>query len=695
MRIEFASALTWLWFSAGGVLVLMLAWNLSLRRMVQQRTDELRRELTSRQAVEAELRTKQDNLLALIENADGSIWSVDAEYRLITANSAFQRNVQDAFGRELAVGENVLECADAAPLRAAWCTYYDRALSGEHFTIEAPRQAITPHEWVEYRFSPIRDQAGHITGATVFGRSITERRRAEQELRESEERFRLAFENASDGVCLVGLDGRLLRVNARMGEIFGYDRQAMEGMSVNDFTHPDYQNVSPQFIRRAIETESVREEFEKCYVHRDGHLVWGRVSSSLIHDAQGEPLYFISYVQDITARREAEQERAAWQAQLLEAQHMENIGRLAGGVAHDFNNLLAVTLMRTEMSLPLTSEESSLRRNLLAIQAATQRSAELVRQLLGFARKQVIAPKVLNLNLVLAAMLPRLRQLAGAAIELVWRPGADLWPVKIDPSQLDQILIDLTRNARDAITGEGAITLTTQNITVSAGAQGLRARGMSVAPGDYVALTMIDNGEGIRAEVLARIFEPFFTTKEIGKGSGLGLAMIDGIIQQNHGYIAVDSQPGQGAAFHIYLPRVQAMPPENVVDASVPHPAATILLVEDDPGVLEMAQDVLTHLGYRPLVASTPTEALRLAAQTPRLDLLMTDVIMPEMSGQALAVQIAAIHPGVKQVFMSGYPADTIALHGELLPGTRFLQKPFSLRDFSTIVATVLAPADA
>jgi len=812
MHIEFAPALTWLSLG-GGATLLLLIWNLSLRRMVQRRTVALQRELTNRQAVEhalrssearmrqqfesspipcfvwkvsgarfeliqfnaaaltltqgkaseflgmsadqlyadrpdllerfrtchaqqtnlifetayhargtgldriiiftfayisaellllhaedvtahrhleAELRTKQDNLLALIENADGSIWSVDPAYRLITANSAFQRNLRDAFGRELAIGENVLECADTAPLRAAWRTYYDRALSGEHFSIEAPQAATSP-EWMEYRFSPIHDRDGGITGATVFGRLITERRRAEQELRESEERFRLAFENASDGVCLVGLDGRLLRVNARMCEIFGYSRQAMEEMSVNDLTHPDYQHVSPQFIRRAVETGSTREEFEKRYVHRDGHLVWGRVSSSLIRDAQGEPLYFISHVQDITARRAAEEERAVLQAQLLEAQKMESIGRLAGGIAHDFNNLLAVMLMRTEMALPLASEESPMRRHLLTIQAATQRAAELVRQLLGFARKQVIAPKVLDLNATLAALLPGLRQLIGAPIELVWRPGADLGPVKIDPAQLDQILTSLMLNARDAITGAGTIALTTQNITVPAGDVGLRVRGGSVAPGDYVAIAVIDTGEGISAEVLTHIFEPFFTTKEVGKGSGLGLAMIDGIVQQNHGYIAVNSQPGQGAAFHIYLPRAQTLPADNVVAAPGAQHAATILLVEDDPAVLEMAQEVLTHLGYRSLAASTPTEALHLAAQTPRLDLLMTDAIMPEMSGQALAAQIVAIHPGVKQIFMSGYSAEAIAPRGELAPGTRFLQKPFSLSDLSAIVATTLA----
>ena len=533
------------------VLALALLWVISLRKNVRWRTQAMQDELNRRTVVEAALRAEQANLLALIENTDGSIWSVDRDYRLIIGNSIFQHNARAALGRELVVGEDVLGRAEAEAQSAEWRAYYDRALHGEHFSIEVVRRLVTPPEWVEYRFSPIRDQDGAITGVTVFGRSIAERRRTETELRESEERFRLAFENASDGVCLVGVDGRLLRVNAQMCAMFGYGRQEMEEMSVNDFTHPDYQNVSPQFIRRAIESDSSREEFEKCYMHRDGSLVWGRVSSSLIHDEHGASLYFISHVQDITAHRQAEQERAELQAQLMEAQRMESIGRLAGGIAHDFNNLLAVILMRTEMSLALTNKDSPLQRNLQAIHAATQRSAELVRQLLGFARQQMIAPQVLNLNNTLAALLPTLRNLAGEAIELVWRPGADLWPVKIDPSQLDQIMTNLTLNARDAIAGRGTITVATQNSTPSP-AEGREA---GAAPGDYVTITVADDGCGMNAEVMAHIFEPFFTTKEVGKGSGLGLAMIDGVVQQNRGYITVSSQSGQGATFRIFLPR--------------------------------------------------------------------------------------------------------------------------------------------
>lgn len=516
-------------------------------------------DITERRRLETDLHTKQANLLALIENTDDYIWSVDRDYRLIIGNSRFQQDVKTSLSRELAIGENVLGRDEAGAMNTEWRAYYDRALRGESFGIEVARRLAPPPEWKEYRFGPIRDQGGAITGVTIFGRSLSARRRAESELRESEERFRLAFENANDGVCLVGLDGRLLRVNTRMCEILGYSRQTVEGATVNDFTHPDFQDVSPRFIHRAIEMGHPREEFDKCYVHRDGHPVWARVSSSLIFNEHGAPLYFISHVQDITIRRQAEQERAELQARLAKAQRMESIGRLAGGIAHDFNNLLAVILMRTEISLLLANEGSSLQRNLLAIHAATHRSAELVHQLLGFARKQMIAPKVLDLNAALAAMLPVLRNLAGESIRVDWLPGDDLWRVRIDPSQLNQILTNLTFNARDAIAGQGTITIATQNSVMSTDDNELGA-----TPGDYVALTVVDDGCGMSKEVVARIFEPFFTTKEVGKGTGLGLAMIDGVVQQNYGYIDVSSQPGQGATFRIYLPRVSAAAPATI-----------------------------------------------------------------------------------------------------------------------------------
>jgi PAS domain S-box-containing protein len=550
-------------------------------------------------------------------------------------------------------------------------------------------------QWVEYRFNPIRDHTGQITGVTVFGRDITERKVAEESQREQEERFRLAFENANDGVCLVGLDGHLLRVNARMGEIFGYSSQELQQMTVNDLAHPDYLETSTRFINQAVHGHNDHKVFEKLYLHRDGHRVWGQVSSSLVRNDRGDPLYFISHVQDITERKRIEREREQLQAQLMQAQKMEVIGRLAGGIAHDFNNMLAVMMLRTEMAMQLVDASSLLHRNLAGVYATGQRSANLVRQLLGFARKQTIAPEPLDLNAVVAGALPMLRKLIEEGIEVVWQAGANLWPIRMDPSQIDQILTNLCVNASDAIGSVGTITIETKNIELD---QGAVASGLSVSPGEYVMLVVNDTGSGMDEKTLAHIFEPFFTTKEIGKGTGLGLATVEGIVQQNEGQVRVYSKPGIGTAFQIYLPRyagAMAEQPEEPTlrpQARVRGQGEMVLLVEDEAAVLQMGAEALQHLGYQVISAATPGEALALAkANAGHIALLITDVIMPEMNGGDLARQIASIQPNIRQLFVSGYSADFITRRGMLEEDMHFLQKPFSLATLAQKVRDALA----
>ena len=649
-------------------------------------------DVTARHTAEAALRNEQANLRALLENTEATIWSVDRDYRLIVGNEHFRRNVQRATGASIQAGEEVLKAGIPTTLNDNWRGYYDRALSGEYFSIEILHRYFEPSAWVEFQFGPIRNERGEVTGATVLGRNISDRKHAEMSLRESEERFRLAFESANDGVCLVGIDGRLLRVNQRMCEIFGYTRAEMERMYVNDLTHPDYQSVSPRFIHRAVEDHGGHDEFEKAYIHRNGRIVWGRVSSSLVMGVQGEPLYFISHVQDITARKQAEQEHEQLYAQLLQSQKMETVGRLAGGIAHDFNNMLAVILMRAELSLPMVTADSILHRNLMTIFNTAQRSAELVRQLLAFARKQTISPRALDLNVTIAALLPMLHRLIGEEISLVWKPGAQLWIVEMDPSQVDQILVNLCVNARDAISGVGSITIETANVVLH---NEVAASGLPIPGGEYVMISVTDSGTGIPEDVLPQIFEPFFTTKEVGKGSGLGLATVDGIVQQNGGYIQVVNSPGYGAAFRIYLPRHLQSAKEDVqtqVMTLLRGANETILLVEDEELVLQMMTDVLQHLGYNVIVFSEPSKALQHLQETnSKIDLLLTDIIMPEMTGRELAERVAALQPNVKVLYISGYPADTIAHSRVVETEMAYLQKPFSL---STLAAKVRRALD-
>jgi PAS domain S-box-containing protein len=395
--------------------------------------------------------------------------------------------------------------------------------------------------------------------------------------------------------------------------------------------------------------------------------------------------------QEIAERKQAEMEREKLQGQLIQAQKMESVGRLAGGVAHDFNNMLGVILGYTEFALGKVDVNSDVSRDLKKIQKAAKHSAELTRQLLTFARKQVISPRQLELNDTVESMLSMLRRLIGEDIELAWHPGAHLWPVKMDPAQIDQILANLCINARDAVAGVGRLSMETGNQTFDAA---YCRRHPGFVAGDFVRLTVSDNGCGMDKTTLAHLFEPFFTTKEVGKGTGLGLATVYGIVKQNNGFINVYSEPGQGATFTIYLPRFfsdEPVPPSEPEKTSHSGGTETILLVEDEPMILEVTTDMLQMLGYSVLAAPAPGEAIRLAQNhAGPIDLLMSDVVMPEMNGRDLAQTVTGIYPGIGLLFMSGYTADVIAHQGVLEDGVAFIQKPFSMAFLAEKVREVL-----
>ncbi len=394
--------------------------------------------------------------------------------------------------------------------------------------------------------------------------------------------------------------------------------------------------------------------------------------------------------QDIARREKAEEEKDKLQARLNQAQKMESIGRLAGGVAHDFNNMLQAILGNTALALEQVPPSHPLRNDLQEIQQAAQRSADLTRQLLAFARKQTIAPKVLNLNDTVASMLQMLRRLIGEGIELSWIPGRDLWSVKIDPSQFDQILANLCVNARDAIGDTGKVTIETSNLTLD----DTYARSHpECAPGDYVLLAVSDTGKGMDEETRSHLFEPFFTTKQLGQGTGLGLATVFGIVKQHLGAISVYSEPGQGTTFKIYLPRAEAPPSRESPhpERASPRGTETVLLVEDENQILGLARRILERQGYTVLAARTPSAAIELAQRhSGSIHLLLTDVVMPEMNGREPQKRIAAFHPGLRCLFMSGYTANVIVHHGVLDEGVQFLQKPFTIESLAGRVRETL-----
>jgi two-component system cell cycle sensor histidine kinase/response regulator CckA len=349
--------------------------------------------------------------------------------------------------------------------------------------------------------------------------------------------------------------------------------------------------------------------------------------------------------------------------------------------------MLSVILGHAEMALMQVEPSDPLHRRLRQIQESAMRSANLVRQLLAFARKQTVAPKVLDLNNTVAGMLKMLRRLIGEDIDLVWMPGANLWPVKMDPSQIDQVLANLCVNARDAIVDVGKVTIETENVVLD---EAYCASHAGFMPGQYTVLAVGDNGCGMDKEILVNLFDPFFTTKEVGKGTGLGLATVYGIVKQNSGFINVHSEPDQGTTFRIYLPRHGGKAPQDQECGSLQAVAGgneAVLLVEDEPMLLGIGRSMLEQLGYRVLSAGGPDEAIRLAeADTGEIHLLMTDVVMPAMNGKELARRLAELRPAIKTLFMSGYTANVIAHHGVLNEGVHFIQKPFSIKDLSAKV---------
>jgi two-component system, cell cycle sensor histidine kinase and response regulator CckA len=366
---------------------------------------------------------------------------------------------------------------------------------------------------------------------------------------------------------------------------------------------------------------------------------------------------------------------------------MESVGRLAGGIAHDFNNMLSVISGQAELSLEQINTTHPLHDNLTEIATAAQRSANLTRQLLAFARKQTISPRLLDLNGTIEDMLKMLRRLIGEDIDLVWMPDTDLGMVNIDPAQIDQILANLCVNVRDAISGVGKVTIETSRTTFD---EAYCAERLDFFPGSYAMLAVSDDGCGMNKETQANLFEPFFTTKQVGDGTGLGLATVYGIVKQNDGFINVYSEPGSGTTFKIYLKQHEGEGETALAGIAAQDPRGsgeTILLVEDEPMILNLGRAMLETLGYRVLTAIGPTEANGIAMEhSESIDLLITDVVMPEMNGRDLAVQLQTVCPGLKTLFMSGYTADVIASHGVLEKGLQFLQKPFSKNELATKV---------
>lgn len=567
---------------------------------------------------------------------------------------------------------------------------YRRLMAGEIVSIKeyqehpvVTRSGAVRH--IAWHNALLYDDRGEISGVLSAGDDITERKKAENDL----SKLYQAVEQSPATILITDLQGNLEYVNPAFCRLTGY--QPAEVLGRNPRLLKSGVTSAAEY-QRLWETITAGRTWygEFCNRKKSGETYWERTCIAPITDEAGEIRHFVAIKEDISTQKQHEEDKVRLEAQLLQAQKLESVGRLAGGVAHDFNNILMIIRNYAHICL-MESQAEPIQPFLKEIQKATRRAADLTNQLLAFARKQSISPRVVDLNDTVTGMLKMLQRLLGENIQLVWQPAPNLWPVKLDPVQVDQILANLCVNSRDAIADIGRIVIETGNRRIEAH-DGVAQR--ETPPGEYVLLSVSDNGCGIDPETVPHIFEPFFTTKTAGEGTGLGLATVYGIVQQNCGFIEVSSALGGGTTFAIYLPRhIQAELPPQAADIEEPalQGTETILLVEDDEDILASTTIILKSLGYTVLAAHSAAVAIRRAEEYHgTIELLLTDLVMPGMNGRELADYLQRGYPQLKCLFMSGYTADIISRHGIIGSGVHFIPKPFTVAAVATKLRAIL-----
>ena len=530
------------------------------------------------------------------------------------------------------------------------------------------------------RGTVICDESGEPVRMLGTCLDITDRVLQEIALAESEERFRSIFEQSAIGMAVCQADGRFVNVNPTFAAFLGYTKEELLARSFVDVTHPEDVDLTRQRIIENGGRSSVT--YEKRYVRKDGATVWARVTVTRMRHDDGSLNGYVGIVEDIT-------ERNRLQGQLLQAQKMEALGLLAGGVAHDFNNLLTVVSSCASFIQDTVGMDSPAIADLKEIIAATQHGAALTGQLLAFSRRQILKPEPVDVNAVLQVMTKTFSRLIGENIHLLVLPGARMATVDVDVHQLEQVVLNLVLNARDAIAGEGSITVQTSNRRIRAG---------NGSETDYVVISIIDDGSGIDPEHLPRIFEPFFTTKPVGRGTGLGLSTVHGIVEQSGGSISVESEPGRGTTIHVLLPGLLATPQieQDHVANVLLHGSETVLLAEDEAPLRAVARRILTGYGYTVLEARHGEDAAQISARYPgRIDLLITDVVMPVLGGRELARLVRSQRPGIRVLYISGYTDDELLRKGILEPGARLLRKPFMPADLAASARELLHAGSA
>ncbi|KAF0182213.1 MAG: multi-sensor hybrid histidine kinase [Nitrospirae bacterium] len=521
----------------------------------------------------------------------------------------------------------------------------------------------------------------------------TSLREADQSLRSSEKKYRRLHESMTDGFVYVDMQGFVRESNEAYRKMLGYAEEELSRLTYQALTPEKWHALEEDIVQGQVLQKGCSDVYEKEYRKKDGTVFPVELRTFLICDDSGEKEGMWAIVRDISERKRAEKMQKELEEQLHQAQKMESVGRLAGGVAHDFNNMLAVIFIAIELIRMKLSDADPLRENLLEIERATTRARDITRQLLAFSRKQIIEPKIVALNELIAESVKGIIRLIGEDVEVHFIPGQGVQPVLIDPSQVDQVLINLALNARDAMPDGGTFTIETANVAYD---EAYCREHIDFKPGRYVSVSVSDEGHGMDRETLENIFEPFFTTKEAWKGTGLGLAMVYGVMKQNGGFVNVYSEVGSGTTFKLYFPCAEG--DEQGVggcgQAETAEPmrgSGAILLVEDDAMLCRIIRTSLETIGYSVTAAATPAEAISAAERGGAAHvLLLTDIVMPGMNGMQLSEKLRAVQPAMKVLFMSGYAENVIVHRGEVEAGRHFIQKPFLIQDLTRKIREIL-----
>ena len=636
-------------------------------------------ELVERKRIDEALFKSEHRLRILIDAIPDLVWFKDQNGVFLLCNKTFER----FFGAEEAdiIGKTDHDFVDK-DLADFFREHDLKAMTAGRPSMNEESLAFADgsrNGVFETLKTPIYDVNGALIGVLGISRDVSERKRAEKSLRRKEQQYASAQRMGQVGNWEYDVITEAFWGSDESKRIYGFDKQS-NSFAVDDIENciPERERVHQALVDLIEHAKPYDLVFEILPVDGSSPKII-RSIAQIVRDASGAPIKITGVIQDITKLKETESERRRLEHQLHQAQKMESVGRLAGGVAHDYNNMLSVIIGNTELALDKTEPDDLMRQDLNEILDAAQRSANITRQLLAFARRQIIAPEVIDLNETVEGILKMLRRLIGEDIDLSWQAGSGRMPVFMDPSQLDQLLANLCVNARDAIGGVGKLTIETGRARFDTEYCNTHA---GFIPGDFLMMAVSDDGCGMDKDTTDNIFEPFFTTKGVGEGTGLGLSTVFGIVKQNNGFINVYSEPGKGTTFKVYLPPHAEEGAIVKMSEAVTIPAGrgeNVLIVEDEASILKLCQQILENSGYNAIAASTPGEALALADEhTGDIQLLITDVVMPEMNGRELAEKLQSHYPTLKILFMSGYTANVIAHRGVLDEGINFIQKPFS-----------------